>query len=957
MVNSVTPGASQASSAAFKPLVSLGKDFNYDALGGVGRLGNRSVEALPPGTRQTGAPAAGTAQASGPAAGARIAGPEQTFGRWLDKAVDALTPATWRQQGKFVRSLEDFSAGTGRVLGHLHNLSQAHGNQTDLAASRKQVLAEVAQLAQQAQGMTRRGVDFNDVLRERVRVNLGILDRDPSGQGMLAALRELDGKGSLHDLIRSLDPATQGDLQQTLGVMMEEIRRPLPGETVSVVQDGIDADDRLFDHQMLVDQAPREAAPEPAPVSRHAGAAGANLLERIIGGVSAGQAARAELARREGVFHGMAQEARINLDAALTLIDQASENPYLPADPRSFSGVRGAVDEAMGQAIEAATNGVCAQALGHLSSPGALGVEGRDFSRISAQAVSAELRRLDSAVTSRSGLAAAQTATPGLPAQAPAGGEAPLSPDAAAPGPTDPFRDAIQRTRGQIGELSSLYGQMHTSLDDMQSRAHRYQACVLLRDMAISKPPSLSHVGADEDDFPGVAESRAANARRFVDECDQLIDLLTPSNPSESREAPSHPPGNLEQRLAWLGDQMRDHENAALRDRFMSALEPPADAQGRRGPSLARTLSAVSQAQPAAALPASSAHHAQLNYVERLGGIHRAIQETGALVQRSGLPQADMLSTQASQLSRWTQQLALDSLPGQGGPHGAKLTSAQRTLLLDRINVETSRFMASVAQARMQAINPGIVTGAPYRPQPASRPAAPVAETLEALAQMQRGVELLARDFNTHRNGSATEPLQIAIGRRLTSSAEAAARACAAIPTPGRTSRSAMEQLAVCMASSRADAAQPLRDLLAKPNWDRTPEHRQARQAMLDVIEHRDASVRERGQEPFLNSVSKLLNADVTVHDATLDFGGNIRLLINTNRGSWNPLTSSDPQGTKWVDLPPASALPPSGRTNLGIVRLDDMLSTGSNRVDFYPRFFSSVESHLNGTQALKIAR
>ena len=122
-----------------------------------------------------------------------------------------------------------------------------------------------------------------------------------------------------------------------------------------------------------------------------------------------------------------------------------------------------------------------------------------------------------------------------------------------------------------------------------------------------------------------------------------------------------------------------------------------------------------------------------------------------------------------------------------------------------------------------------------------------------------------------------------------------------------------MEQLAVCMASSRADAAQPLRDLLAKPNRDRTPEHRQARQAMLDVIEHRDASVRERGQEPFLNSVSKLLNADVTVHDATLDFGGNIRLLINTNRGSWNPLTSSDPQGTKWVDLPPASALPTGG--------------------------------------------
>ena len=195
------PGPVQATQTRY---ISLDTDFGYDALGGMGRLGRHSMEVLEPGTRQTD----------------RIPGPPKTVGRWFAKLLDSLTPASWRAQGKFRRGLEDFSAQTGRILGHLRNAAAGAPDDPQRRADLESALRELAGLRQAARPMTSRGADYAELLQTRVRRNMAILREEAPQRAV--ELRQLQTSGLLDAVIADLDDG-QADMAADLALIRDAL--------------------------------------------------------------------------------------------------------------------------------------------------------------------------------------------------------------------------------------------------------------------------------------------------------------------------------------------------------------------------------------------------------------------------------------------------------------------------------------------------------------------------------------------------------------------------------------------------------------------------------------------------------------------------------------------------------------------------------------------------------------
>lgn len=420
--------------------IDINTDFGYDALGGVGRLGGHSLEVLEPGTRQTD----------------RIPGPPKTIGRWFAKLFDRITPSSWRAQGKFRRGLEDFSAATGRLLGHLHNAGQRDLPEAERRSELTRALGELAGLRRAAEPMTRRGTDYVELLQIRVQHNLAILQNE--NPQLLQEVLHMKDSGQLDEILDSLDPVTQSGMAEDLALIRDALHvdgEPDTGENAPVGPAAA---------EWVEEQPPTEQ-----PYHSRFSAAGLRTFfwETFT---FKGHAERA-LRERQATLDRFAGEARDLLGTALEVVD-ATVHGGLPDDPGRLAEVQKHVDERMGRAIRCATDEVCELALKYLDRRESVGVAGRDFIRIEAPLVSRELDEIERSI--RSGEPVRPEAT------GPSGQEAVSE---------DPFRKGIQNARRQIQEISLLYGELTEGLSELERRRSRAQYCLMLRQLGETRPP------------------------------------------------------------------------------------------------------------------------------------------------------------------------------------------------------------------------------------------------------------------------------------------------------------------------------------------------------------------------------------------------------------------------------------------------------------------------------------
>lgn len=434
------PGPVQAPQTRY---IGLDTDFGYDALGGMGRLGRHSMEVLEPGTRQSD----------------RIPGPPRTVGRWFAKLLDSLTPAGWRAQGKFRRGLEDFSAQTGRILGHLRNAAAGAPDDPQRRADLGSALRELAGLRQAARPMTSRGTDYAELLQTRVRRNMAILrEEDPQ---RAQELRQLQTSGLLDAVIADLDDG-QADMAADLALIRDALHT---GADDMAARVETRATDLGASPAAPVDDATPQTAPQPYR-SRFSPAA---LRDFFLGRLTFREEARQALQERQATLARFTGEARDSLQAALEAVDAVLQD-RLAADADSFAHVQHQVDEKMRRAIHCALEDVCGLALRHLDTPESVGQEGQDFRRIDAGFVRQELAALERG-------------------DRPAGDSAPT--DTARPD-ADPFRQGIRQARRQIQDISRLYGQLTEGLGELAQRDSRCRACLLLHGLAETDlPPDM----------------------------------------------------------------------------------------------------------------------------------------------------------------------------------------------------------------------------------------------------------------------------------------------------------------------------------------------------------------------------------------------------------------------------------------------------------------------------------
>ena len=435
------PGPVQATQTRY---ISLDTDFGYDALGGMGRLGRHSMEVLEPGTRQTD----------------RIPGPPKTVGRWFAKLLDSLTPASWRAQGKFRRGLEDFSAQTGRILGHLRNAAAGAPDDPQRRADLESALRELAGLRQAARPMTSRGADYAELLQTRVRRNMAILREEAPQRAV--ELRQLQTSGLLDAVIADLDDG-QADMAADLALIRDALHT---GADDMAARVEARATDLGTASAAPVDDTPPATAPHPYR-SRFSPAA---LRDFFLGRITFREEALQALQERQATLARFTGEARDTLQAALEAVDAVLQD-RLTADADSFAHVQHQVDEKMRRAIHCALDDVCGLALRHLDTSESVGQEGQDFRRIDADFVRQELAALERGDRPASGDSA--------PADT-------VRPDA------DPFRQGIRQARRQIRDISRLYGQLTEGLGELAQRDSRCRACLLLHELAESDlPPDM----------------------------------------------------------------------------------------------------------------------------------------------------------------------------------------------------------------------------------------------------------------------------------------------------------------------------------------------------------------------------------------------------------------------------------------------------------------------------------
>ena len=689
---------------------------------------------------------------------------------------------------------------------------------------------------------------------------------------LMQELVQLKRSGVLDELLAELDSSGQEFMAEDLGLIRDALHTDAE-ELLSRVE--------MRTEELEVEEVGEPVAETPAERPYHSRFSASSLGELFFETFTFKRHAQHALRERQKTLDRFVGEAENSVRAALREVNTVLRDG-LVADSDSFFRVQEQVDAKMGDAIHCAMNEVCDLALRHMDHRESTGQEGQDFRRIEVEDVLHELETLERAV---------QAGEEMEPPTAKTGGHDGKD-------LTDPFREAIRKARRQIRDISRLYGELTEGLGELDRRSLRFQSCLLLQETAQATPPE------------GVSR------QEFGETCDALIEALY---------APV--PGNLEAESAlnrlrrWMESESMPQ---SLRERFMNML-----------PKLERGLS-PDAGSPAYGLPGTAGADAGLVRLERARALHRLVGDAGALLQRSGLPQADSLISQGLQVSRLSMLLRK---PEWGTP-------GERQQAIEELRASVSRLMANLALARMQTMNPTIRSAQPEAGKLDGNAA------LEGLRLFQRSMELLVSDLKDEEGGTVARAAMNA-GLDLVEKGEKAAQACKSMLVNRMNKElDVAEQLAVCIESGRDDVEAVLQGMMEGSRWNKG-KHSEAKRAITEFLDALRPVTESRGRSELLHFLDSRLahgkDHNIVPHDVYMGIDGSIHMLINTDRLTMTG-ASKKIQGVRWIVLPPPDRLPPPG-VSTGVNRLDEMLKDVHNRTVFYPQLHQLLTEYFSGTR------
>ncbi len=853
----------------------INTDFGYDALGGVGHLGSHSVEALQPGTRQTN----------------RIAGPRNTIGRWFARLFDRMTPSSWRAQGKFKRGLEDFSAGMGRLLGHLHNAAgQSELPEDERRAEQAKALKELSGLRHLAEPMTSRNTDYKELVEARVRRNLTILKEESPHLWQqvlqLGRINQSDNSNPLSNIIANLDPDTQNDMIEDLrlihSVIQEAFNAQLRTDTGEPVNAG-----GLAESQAAPSVQEQQTSEESTYQSRF----NDTDLRGLFWSNSAARArAQNALSERMAALTNFTGEARSLLESTLEEVGEILRGDG-SVDPDRLALARRNVEQRMGRAIRCASDDVCTLALRYLNRQASAGVDGQDYFRGNTDNVMRELNEIERAVSSGDSVHY-EIFMPHQDAQV----------------PEDPFQRGIQQARQQIQEITLIYGELSDGLNELETRNRRIDNCSVLVEFARTNPASSN-----------------ISWQRLSQTCDDIIAAL--QDPAQA---------NRENVSYLLNDVQRwaqaDYVPASLRERLMAAL-----------PSIAREFEPTQR--PNILPPDSATAQQTLVRVEHARAAHHAVGDAGALLQRTRLPQADSLIAWGLEISRQVVQMRTTDW--------SRYSPVVRQNANKDIRAAVSRFMSHLALAQMQTEHPTIFERAwkqTKHPNEKDLPKANKTDAQVALDMLQRSVEILVNSLNDDEGGAMIRTA-FNDGRHLVNSAKAAAEACNhLLENRYHKETNVAEQLAVCVESGLENTEAALIKMMDASRWNKG-KHLEAKNAIAAFLACLEPVRESRDQSDLLRQLNESMRLyNIVAYDVYRGFDGKFHMLINTDRimassqgARW--VTLPDPDD--FIDE--LTKKPNTKEPNTGVTRLDDLLSTHNqhNRTVWYPNFYDVLTTHL----------
>ena len=413
---------SQTVNAARTQFTKLNTDFGYDALGGVGKtrqLGRHEVEVLEaPKYRQSD----------------RVPGPPKTIGRWFNKLLDAITPQSWRAQGKFQRGLEDYAANLNRAMGHLYNTLSVKGSSVDRASSLNLMLKEMATFKDNAREITSRGVEYKDLLSERMQLNMQILKHENKEQ--FDAFVAFKDSGDLNAVINSLDAATQGDIIDDLKLMQESI--PDLKKTQEKGQSRLAyvfKDLKNFIQENFT------------------------LKGRVL----------KELLDNQGLLKDLSSQARSELVACLDSIKEAGAN-LESLDMEAIGALKSQALDKMATATRFAMDSVCQKALENLDKSEVVGQSGVAYNNISKEQVKKELDAIDFHLSADN-------------AQSSAKGDI-------GSGTDNPFTVIVRDAKAQIDEISELYAEISDNLNALEHKKAASECASAIKSVISDLEPS-----------------------------------------------------------------------------------------------------------------------------------------------------------------------------------------------------------------------------------------------------------------------------------------------------------------------------------------------------------------------------------------------------------------------------------------------------------------------------------
>lgn len=439
--------------------IKLNTDFGYEALGGIGRMGNHSVEQL---------------ESSSVRKTSRTVGPAKTFGRWLNTVIDALTPASWRVQGKFKRGLENFSAKFNHFFGNLYNTLSSDLNADDLKATIK----DLSSLYQLAKPLTSRGADYVDLIKSRTMLNVEILRQEHPQ--ILDFLTSIDQHDKFNQICDTLDPECQQDLIDDLQLIKQCLLQAKSHESLAETHLTLSIESpEAIDATLSVDKV-QASAPKQSKFSLD------SLKSMFLGDAAFNEQAKLVLQEHQSKLESFTGQAKEALTEAIQVVNGALADNK--AHLYESSELDGKVEQYMQQAITCAVRDVVDFALQNLDSTKVLLSDGQDHQRITPALVKEHL----------------DAATSGLKSDEPKFLEA-NTPELHAPS-SDIFANTITDARTKVHEISSMYADLNGRLSELFERNSKYKCAVLLHDLATINPTVI-----DKDEL--------------VSTCDVLIEL------------------------------------------------------------------------------------------------------------------------------------------------------------------------------------------------------------------------------------------------------------------------------------------------------------------------------------------------------------------------------------------------------------------------------------------------